>query len=155
MSKESISISNIRQDEWVNPFGATPEELIAGALEESGLMESRTLINGKSAQSVFQAYCNKKSLFQEATRLGNILMKEKLVTKEQLSQALQYQAEHGTPLGEALVAMSICTEDEIALALAHQQSIREDYYRMEQQREARRHFWTRIVQFFWDSRDVR
>ena|GEM_PF-3247082 len=153
MGKQTVSISGIRQDEWVNPFGATSEELVASALEENGLLEQRTLINGKNAQALFQSYCKKKNLFQEATRLGNILLKEQLIRQEQLTKALRIQARTGKPLGEVLVAERFCSEADIGVALERQQSIREDLYRMEQAREAKRDFWGRIIRFLVDSRE--
>lgn len=152
MSKESIIISNIRVDEWVNPFGATPEELIAGALDESGLMDKKTAINGKNAHNYFQNYCKKKSLFQEATRLGSILVKEEIIVNEDLQRALQIQAETSKPLGEVLTAMMLCTQADIDHALERQKAIREDFYNLEQAREARKNVWSRIIRFFFDSR---
>jgi hypothetical protein len=154
LAKETITISDIRQDEWINPFGATPEELIAGALEDGGLVEQNTTINGKNAHAVYQAYCKKKNLFQETTRLGTILLKENLVTREQLDEALQKQAETGQALGEVLIALTLCTQSDIDQALAHQQTIREEFYRMEQARETRRTLWGRIIRFLFDSREV-
>lgn len=152
VGKVSVTISDIRQDEWVNPFGASAEELIAGALDDGGLMDGKTLINGKNAQVFFQSYCRKKNLFQEATKLGNILVKEEVITADQLAQALQIQSESAKPLGEVLIAMKLCVEQDIEQALERQKSIREDFYRLEQAREARKGIWNRILRFFFDSR---
>ena len=153
MAKDSITVSGIRQDEWANPFGASPEELVASALEESGLMEKKTTINGRNAHGLFQAYCKKKSLFQEATRLGSILLKEEIISKEQLAQALGIQARTGRPLGEVLLEKRFCRDTDIAMALNRQQAIRDDLARLEQAREAKKDFWGRIIRFLVDSRD--
>lgn len=153
MGKQTVSISGIRQDEWANPFGATSEELVASALEENGLLEPKTLINGRNAHVIFQSFCKKKNLFQEATRLGNILLKEQLILQQQLTQALKIQAKTGKPLGEVLIAEKFCTEADIMRALERQQAIREDLYRMEQAREAKKDFWGRIIRFLVDSRE--
>ncbi len=143
----------IRQDEWVNPFGATQEELIASALDDGGLMASKTTINGQSAQDIFQAYCKKKSLFQEATRLGNILLKESLLSQSDLAVILKLQAETGKPLGQLLVEREVCSNEAIQAALDRQQSLREALYRIEQAKEARKNLWTRIRHFLLDSKD--
>jgi hypothetical protein len=151
--KNSITVNGIRQDEWANPFGASPEELVASALEESGLMEKKTTINGRSAQGLFQTYCKKKSLFQEATRLGSILLKEEIISREQLDQALAIQTRTGRPLGEVLLEKRFCRESDIEMALNRQQAIREDLARLEQAREAKKDFWGRIIRFLVDTRD--
>lgn len=147
VGKEQLIIKGIRLDEWVNPFGATQEELVASALDDSGLMQSKTTINGKEASTIFQSYCKKKSLFQEATRLGNILLKEAIISQEQLAEALKIQMETGHPLGEVLVTQNICTETDIERGLAHQQALREDLYRLEQEKENRKNIWRRIIGF--------
>lgn len=151
VAKERIIVNGIRQDEWVNPFGATPEELVASALDDSGLMQSRTTVNGKSAQTIFQSYCKKKNLFQEATRLGNILLKEAVIQQEQLTEALKVQAETGLPLGEVLISQQLCTSEDIQRALVHQQALREDLYRLEQEKENRKTLWRRIIGFLLDN----
>jgi hypothetical protein len=147
VGKEQVIIKGIRLDEWVNPFGATQEELVASALDDSGLMQSKTTINGKEANAIFQSYCKKKNLFQEATRLGNILLKESIISQEQLTEALKIQMETGRPLGEVLVTQNICTEADIERGLAHQQALREDLYRLEQEKENRKNIWRRIIGF--------
>lgn len=152
MSEKPVTVSHIRSDEWVNPFGATAEELLAGALDESGLLNTETRINNQSAHSFFQSYCRKKSLFQEATRLGNILVKEAIITKEQLAEALQRQAESGKPLGEVLTSESFCRQADIEHALARQKAIRDEFYQLEQAREAKKSLWNQFVRFFSDQR---
>src|SRR6476659_1665714 len=118
MSK--ITVNRLRNDGWVNPFNATDEELLAGALEETGLMQNDTTINGRSAQIFYQSYCKKKSLFQEATRLGSILVKEAIITNDQLKKALMKQQNNSKPLGEVLLSMQLCTEQDIEQALHRQ-----------------------------------
>lgn len=152
MGKESILISGIRQDEWVNPFGATREELVASALDDSGLMQAKTTINGKDAQGFFQTYCKKKNLFQEATRLGNILLKEEIISHSQLADGLKIQAETGKPLGEILVSLNICREAAIQNALIRQQTLREELFRLEQAQATRKNLWRKIIGFLLDSK---
>jgi hypothetical protein len=152
MAKESVTIANIRQDEWVNPFGASFEELVAGALDESGLLSDKTTINGKKAQEFHQSLNKKRNLFQEATRLGSILVKEGLISNEQLNDALQIQANTSKPLGEILLAQMVCSQEDINRALERQKTIREELYRLEQTQEARRGIWNRIMRALFDSR---
>ena len=149
MSK--IIISQIRQDEWVNPFSATPEELLAGALEESGLMGKHTLINNRPGTSVYQAYCKKRNRFQEATRLGSMLVKENVITNTQLNQALARQGHSNKPLGEVLLEMEFCAEQEIEQALERQKNIRDELEALELARKQQQTLWKRIIGFFRDK----
>jgi hypothetical protein len=149
MSK--IVLERLRNDSWVNPFNATAEELLAGALEETGLIQGNTLINGCSAQTFYQSYCKKKNLFQEATRLGSLLVKEQIITEEQLKKALSKQQNNTKPLGELLISLRFCTEQDIEQALSKQKTIREELYSLELAQAKRRTVWQRIVRFFFDN----
>jgi type IV pilus assembly protein PilB len=55
--------------------------------------------------------------------LGRILTTSGVVTEEQLASALEYQGKSGCRMGEALVALGLCTDTEIAQALAAQLEI--------------------------------
>jgi type IV pilus assembly protein PilB len=55
--------------------------------------------------------------------LGRILVDNGYITDEQLNTALEYQTIHGFRLGEALVALHLCTDVDIARALAEQLEI--------------------------------
>jgi hypothetical protein len=151
MSK--ITVSRLRNDGWVNPFNASTEELLAGALEETGLMNKDTQINGRSAQDFYHSYCKKKNLFQEATRLGSILVKEKIISDDQLKKALIKQQNNGQPLGEVLLSMQLCTEQDIEQALHRQKTIRDELFALEMAQAKRRNVWQRVIRFFFDSRD--
>ncbi len=147
MSKKAVTIAHIRDDEWINPFGATLEELIVSALEENGLMTSDTAINGRAAKTIFQEYCQKKALFQETTRLGNLLLKSHLINAKQLAQALELQRQHPMAIGQALITLEICTQAEIDTALAEQLAAREEFYRQEQARHQKGFGLTRLFRF--------
>ena len=54
-----------------------------------------------------------------SARLGEILIKEKLVTKEQLDQALAHQKKSGGRLGGALVKLGFISDEEIKIGRAH------------------------------------
>lgn len=144
----TLSISNIRIDDWVNPFGATPEELLAGTLEEGGLLSDDTAINGQPAQALFQVYNRKRRQFQEATRLGTLLVKSGVVTQEQLTEALFRQKKENLPLGEILVSLGYCTQETIETSLERQRTLRQELEKMEQYRQEKLSLWKKIVYFF-------
>jgi hypothetical protein len=144
----TLSISNIRMDDWVNPFGATPEELLAGTLEEGGLLSDDTAINGQSAQALFHVYNRKRRQFQEATRLGTLLVKSGVVTQEQLTEALFRQKKENIPLGEILVSLGYCTQEAIETSLERQRTLRQEMEKMEQYRQEKLSLWKKIVYFF-------
>lgn len=56
-------------------------------------------------------------------QLGRILLSHGVVSDEQLEQALAHQQRKGCRLGEALVQMGLCTQLEIARALAEQMEL--------------------------------
>ena len=56
-------------------------------------------------------------------KLGQILLKEGLVTEEQLEKAIEIQKKDGTKLGETLINLGIVTEKDIVVAMAKQLSI--------------------------------
>jgi MSHA biogenesis protein MshE len=53
-------------------------------------------------------------------RLGDVLVAQKLISREQLSLALEEQTRTGRKLGRVLVEHGMCTDDQIAEALARQ-----------------------------------
>jgi uncharacterized protein (DUF433 family) len=61
-----------------------------------------------------------------AVRLGEILLRGKVVTPEQLRKAVEYQQQHpGTMFGKALIELGFVTEESIADALLKQQQKQE------------------------------
>ena len=62
----------------------------------------------------------------QAMKLGQILLREKVVTPEQLQKAVAYQQENpGTKLGKAIIDLGLTTEETIANALRKQPSEQE------------------------------
>ncbi len=55
-----------------------------------------------------------------ASNLGELLLREKLLTSDQLKSALELQKKNGLPLTTALVNLKYITEEEMAKALSHQ-----------------------------------
>ena len=59
----------------------------------------------------------------QRTRLGELLLKEGLVTEEQLAEALQHQEREGGRIGDAFVQLGYVTESDIVNVLAKQYHI--------------------------------
>lgn len=69
-----------------------------------------------------------------SSRLGEILIKEKLITSDQLTKALDHQKANGGRLGTSLAKLGIITDDEIIRVLSRQYgvpSINLKYYEVE------------------------
>ncbi|HEX2715482.1 MAG TPA: type IV-A pilus assembly ATPase PilB [Candidatus Acidoferrales bacterium] len=58
-----------------------------------------------------------------SARLGEILVKESLITSQQLGQALEYQKQHGGRLGSCLMKLGFVTDDEITAVLSRQYGV--------------------------------
>src|SRR6266516_1407731 len=56
-------------------------------------------------------------------RLGDLLVKDGLITEADLRTMLAQQKQHGGRLGEHLVRVNLCTEEQIAQALARQLNV--------------------------------
>ena len=56
-------------------------------------------------------------------RLGDLLVKERVLTAPQLDEAVAYQKRHGGRLGSCLVKMGFCSEDEVAHCLSRQYGV--------------------------------
>lgn len=151
MDNSTLQLNGIRLDDWVNPFGASPEELLAGTLEEGGLLGKETVINGHSGYDLYQAYNRKRRQFQEATRLGSMLVKTNVITQEQLTNTLKVQKRDNLPLGEILVQLGYCSEATINEALERQRDIRIEMEKVEQFQEERRSLWKKLANFFGDK----
>ncbi len=71
-----------------------------------------------------------------SSRLGEILVKESLISKEQLQKALEHQKSNGGRLGAALVKLGLVTDDEVTAVLSRQYgvpSINLRYYEVDPQ----------------------
>ncbi len=58
-----------------------------------------------------------------SVRLGEILIKESLITADQLKSALDYQVAHGGRLGTSLMKLGFITDDEITEVLSRQYGV--------------------------------
>ena len=122
MGKE-FTIKNLKKDQFA-PFNVTEEELVSFSLDESGLIDDDTDINGKPARELVKSFYNKRENFRQNTRLGHILVKEYNISKEDLIKALSYHEETGCPIGESFIKMNICTKEQIEDALRTQSQMR-------------------------------
>ncbi len=71
-----------------------------------------------------------------SARLGEILVKENLISQDQLKKALEYQKTNGGRLGAALVKLGLVTDDEVTAVLSRQYgvpSINLRYYEVDPQ----------------------
>ncbi|HXF42909.1 MAG TPA: type IV-A pilus assembly ATPase PilB [Pyrinomonadaceae bacterium] len=71
-----------------------------------------------------------------STKLGEILVRENLITPQQLREALDYQRQNGGRLGTALVRLGIISDDVITAVLSRQYgvpSINLDLFQIEQE----------------------
>jgi len=58
-----------------------------------------------------------------AGKLGEILLKENLISPDQLKQALEYQKANGGRLGSALVKLGFLSDDEVTIVLSQQYGV--------------------------------
>ncbi len=56
-------------------------------------------------------------------KLGEILLKEKIISNDQLKQALEYQKSNGGRLGNALVKLNFMNDDEVTAVLSRQYGV--------------------------------
>lgn len=131
-----------------NPFNATAEELIAHSLDENALINEYTLINGKPARNYCASYLDKCLKYREATRIGELLIRAKVINYDELHYALELQKETPIPLGEILVSKGLCTEDIIEKALEQQSSIREDFEEINSFKQKKESIWQKVINFF-------
>lgn len=126
MISNLINIENINIDLF-KPFGATPEEVVANALNEAGILTSDTRINDISAADLCNSFLHRKTNFKQSTQLGNLLVKNKIITLQQLKDALhQQQIDPRAKLGNILIRMEACTKFDIERCINSQNQIRED-----------------------------
>src|SRR5580693_7489838 len=58
-----------------------------------------------------------------SVRLGEILVKESLITQDQLQKALEFQRTNGGKLGSCLTKMGFITDDDITGVLSRQYGV--------------------------------
>ena len=146
-----LNIKNLKNDNWVNPFKATPEELMAASMEPSGLVTPETTINGTNYDALYASYCRRRKNFQEATRLGGILINQDVITKEQLQEALERQSKTLQTLGQVLIEMKLCTQEDVTRALEEQVTIRHNIEEIEKAESKLKRFLNSLVSYIQDK----
>ncbi len=58
-----------------------------------------------------------------AYKIGELLLKENLITEEQLKKALEYQKQHGGRLGSIMIKLGFVSEEDVAEILSKQQGV--------------------------------
>ncbi|MBY0449493.1 MAG: hypothetical protein K2X01_02560 [Cyanobacteria bacterium] len=144
---DQIVLKHISLGRWVNPFGATAEEFIANTLDDNGLIDPETLINDMSARQLSQQFLSKRASFQEATRLGNMLLAVGVINEEQLAQCLDKQHKSHQPLGQLLVDAGYCTQQQMLEILNQQSTVREHYEELAEAESRVKHVWDKLRAF--------
>src|SRR2546423_13296869 len=67
--------------------------------------------------------CSPVGSARMSVRLGEILLKESLITQEQLQKALEFQRSNGGKLGSCLTRMGFITDDDITGVLSRQYGV--------------------------------
>ncbi|OGI01948.1 MAG: hypothetical protein A2Y25_02980 [Candidatus Melainabacteria bacterium GWF2_37_15] len=128
---DEVVITNINMDTFI-PLGIKPAEVIANALRESGLITNYTQINGMNPIELCTTFIEKKSNYQQLTKLGNLLVKNKVITLQQLKDALATQnANPSMKLGNILISMGACSKFDIERCIKSQDKIREDIKKLD------------------------
>ncbi len=121
-----IIVKNVNIDLF-KTFGVTPEEVVANSLKEAGVLKQDTYINDIEAAQLCNSFLAKKGNFKQSTQLGNLLVKNKIVTLQQLKDALIEQKNNSAlKLGNILISMGACTKYDIEKCIRSQNQIRED-----------------------------
>jgi len=121
-----IVISNINRAVF-KMFEASGEELAAIALDSMGLVTNGTTINGKTAAYYSRSFSIKRENLKESTKLGCLMVKHKIITQNQLDEALSFQKKHPEhKIGNILLKFKFCTISEIEQFLFTQIQIRND-----------------------------
>ena len=121
-----LSVKNINIDLFKS-FSVTPEEVLANALKEAGVLTNETSINDIEAVKLCNSFLATKGNLKQSTQLGNLLVKKKIITLQQLKDALSEQQQNpALKLGNILVSMEACTKFDIEKCIRSQNQIRED-----------------------------
>ena len=126
-----VTITGINIDTFI-PLGITPAEVIANALRESGLITNETQINDYSPIELCTSFLEKKSNYKQLSKLGNILVKNKVITLQHLKDALAEQKrDPAKKLGNILIDMHACTKYDIEKCVKSQSQIRNDIKKLD------------------------
>ncbi len=132
MDEQQVVITNLNVETF-RSLGINAAEVIANALRESGLITGETRINDLSVVELCSSFIEKKSNYQQLTKLGNLLVKNKVITLPQLKEALAEQASNpAMKLGNILISMGACSKFDIESCIKSQDKIRDDIKKLEE-----------------------
>lgn len=128
---DQINIRSLNT-KFLNQYAASPQELIAEAMEQLGLVDETTLIDEVNAKEHIKNLMKKKKNYHTAltrkasfmSKLGSLLVQKKLISTLQLNEALNYQKHTPIRIGEVLVKLGFIREEEIAGIIDDQTQIR-------------------------------
>lgn len=127
-----VIIIDINMETFI-PLGINPDEVIANALRESGLLAKDTKINEKNPIELCSSFLEKKSNYQQLTKLGNLLVKNKVITLSQLKEALYEQQQNSAmKLGNILIGIGACSKWDIEKCVKSQNQIRDDIKKLDE-----------------------
>jgi type IV pilus assembly protein PilB len=86
-----------------------------------GLARSVAVAEGRHEAMVWRGGCTEQ--VRMSVRLGEILVKESLITQDQLQKALEFQRVNGGKLGSCLTKMGFITDDDITGVLSRQYGV--------------------------------
>lgn len=95
-------------------------ETIGQTLVRLGICSLDTIIEGVVGRSRLGSVCTRNP----NQRLGAILLAEGIIDERQLKQALFFQSQMARPIGELLIQLRFCTEDQIKAALRKQRPVK-------------------------------
>lgn len=129
--KNSVSIYSINTN-FLNQYSASPEELLAEAMEQYGLLDESTVINNILANDHLRNFREKKRRYHGIltrkgsiiTKLGSMLLQKNVISTAQLKEALNYQKHTPIRIGEILVRLGFVREEEISEIIEEQGKIR-------------------------------
>ncbi len=120
---EAVQIQGLNTTDFA-AFGATPEELVAYALDDIGILDVKTHINEKPARPLVERFYAKRQKVRRTTRLGNLLIQGGVINREQLIEALSCHVTREIPLGEALILLGFCSQQQLDDTLSKQAEMR-------------------------------
>ena len=120
-------------------MGCLREDLLKEAIEEQKRREQLGILSAIGEICVENDWCKMRDIAiamkeqeEEIFRLsslGQILLNLGFVGPEELGRALEVHAELATPIGETLIELGCCTEEQIRIAIEHQMLYRSSVIR--------------------------
>lgn len=122
-SKDCNSFEQMLSIIFKNKKTSTPTSVEISAVDETGSVYKTRLnfIEFSSQKNVFNTKLISKMAQQKL--LGEILVEEKIITEQQLKEAIEIQNKYKEKLGEILIKFGYCKPEQILFALARQLGI--------------------------------